>query len=198
MKLSELLDTLTCNGWEQFNQSSRNDRAWLRLTAHEITIETMVRSKLLSRKFAINTLNHFCKNEHYETELKIHGLKRNCDELTPYMYKNSKSYRFKYSETPKDVAMPITDSLIEAAKSFDYATFLNECVNSRPDLGLDFQLNHITALAIKGEYGKLMDYLDSFKNGNRLNFLDPISTEMIDRALDIALLNSEDLTSDRD
>ena len=191
MNLNDLVNTFTNDSWKQFNRSSDNDRAWLRLTANEITIELMIRSRLLSHNFAINTLNHFCKSEHYATRLKIHGSKRDQDKITPYMYKNSNSFKFEYSSTPKAVYTSISDSLKEAVESFDYDIFLQECVDSRPDIGLDFQLNHITALAIKGEYAKLMDYLDSFKNGNRLNFLEPITTEKIDRALDVALMNSK-------
>ena len=191
MNLNDLINTFTDGGWKQFNRSSDKDRAWLRLNTDEITIEIMVRSRLLSQNFAISTLYHFCKSEHYTTELKIYDSKRDQDKITPYMYRISNSFRFEYSSTPKEVYTSISDSLSEAVESFDYDIFLQECVNSRPDLGLDFQLNHITALAIKGEYAKLMDYLDSFKNGNRLNFLEPITTEKIDRALDVALMNSK-------
>lgn len=52
------------------------------------------------------------------------------------------------------------------------------------------QLKHLAALAYIGEFITLMDYQDSFRNGNRLKFVPMIKSEMIDRALDIALERS--------
>lgn len=55
-----------------------------------------------------------------------------------------------------------------------------------PSTGLP-QLMHLGALAYLGDFNTLIDYQQIFQKGKRLNFVPMIKSEMIDRAIDIAV-----------
>lgn len=55
-----------------------------------------------------------------------------------------------------------------------------------PDTGQP-QLKHLAALAYLGDFNTLIDYQEIFRKGKRLNFVPMIKSEMLDRAVDIAV-----------
>lgn len=60
-----------------------------------------------------------------------------------------------------------------------YSTFPTNCKGARP-------LRHLAALAIAGDEDRLLSYQRSFEQGDRLDFVPYITTEMIERALLLA------------
>lgn len=59
-------------------------------------------------------------------------------------------------------------------------------IQSPADTG-QTQLYHLAALALEGDFNRLMDYQQSFSKGQRMGFVPMIDAHVIDRALDIAL-----------
>ncbi|RBP39817.1 hypothetical protein DES53_109245 [Roseimicrobium gellanilyticum] len=73
-------------------------------------------------------------------------------------------------------------------ESFDWNSKLEHFIHHRPDSPGTRQLAHLAALAYKGDLSKLLDYQDAFAKGKRLNFATMISSEVMERAVDIAAL----------
>jgi hypothetical protein len=64
--------------------------------------------------------------------------------------------------------------------------FIAELRKPPPDIGGKYVF-HLAALAWVGDFGTLEDYYAIFKRGKRMNFPPMITTEMIGRAVDIAM-----------
>lgn len=190
MNITELSDSLQRLNWDLLPRPDKSD-VWLRFGDVFAYVETRFSIKLLGDSVSIRTLNNFCYKEHHETAMEIHNITPSEYDLSSYMYRNSKRVKLPKTTGSGPAAQSITESTETILQSFDYTSFLDKCLSNRPDIGLDHQMNHITALAIKGEYKTLMDYVDYFKEGNKLNFLEPVTLEIIDRALAISLRNSD-------
>lgn len=74
-------------------------------------------------------------------------------------------------------------------RSQDNLTAIKALTAPPPSTGLS-QLMHLGALAYLGDFNSLLDYQDIFRRGQRLNFVPMITSEMIDRAVDIAVERS--------
>lgn len=191
MNLASLSAALENHGWEEFLSKTRQNESWLRYASeNQIFVETRFTIKKIGNIFSLRTLNNYCNDEFHQTSFKIHNISDGTGDLSSFIIRDSWRMKVTSDLDENTVAHEITDRTSNFLNSFSYQDFKKTSAKNRPDTGIWFQQNHITALAILGNYQTLMDYQDSFKSGNRLNFLEPITTEMIDRALEIALQNS--------
>ncbi len=78
------------------------------------------------------------------------------------------------------------EKLLEAACSFSIDEYISIVRSQIPDKSVP-QVCHLASLAREKDFLTLMDYQDSFRTGNRKGFVPIITSQMIERALNIAL-----------
>lgn len=75
---------------------------------------------------------------------------------------------------------------LSSASSKSLSAYVEELKSYIPEKSVP-QVCHLAALALDGDFLKLMEYQEVFKSGRRLGFVPVITSTMIDRATDIAL-----------
>ena len=89
-----------------------------------------------------------------------------------------------------DLSKVNVQSISDEIESWWMSQSLEDAIKSKsqppPETGLA-QLYHLAALAYLGDFNTLMDYQQVFAKGQRMGFVPMIESEMIDRAVDIAL-----------
>lgn len=78
------------------------------------------------------------------------------------------------------------EKVLEAARSFSIDEYIEIVRSHIPDKSVP-QICHLASLAREKDLLTLMEYQDSFRAGNRKGFVPIITSQMIERALNIAL-----------
>ncbi|MFJ2995787.1 DUF6990 domain-containing protein [Pandoraea sp. NPDC087047] len=94
------------------------------------------------------------------------------------------------SEISEATIIPITNEIIEWARSVDINSEIIRHAQLPTNTWGAMPLRHLAALALLGDTEKLEFYKKSFESGDRLGFATYISIEMIERTLEIAQTNS--------
>ena len=94
-----------------------------------------------------------------------------------------KEFRWLLADSNKNQIAPIAEQVIQWARSVNVNNEINKFVLLPTDAVGNQPLLHLAALAITNNYTRLNNYLESFKQGNRLGFVPYITQAHIERAL---------------
>lgn len=86
-----------------------------------------------------------------------------------------------------EVLAELVGEILRRVTLIDIDAQLRELASTCPDRPSMRQILHLGALAYRGEFPALLEYVDAFGRGKRFNFVPMITKDMVDRAFDIAV-----------
>ncbi len=100
-------------------------------------------------------------------------------------------FTLKSKSIDRDKVLELVDGIIKWSKEQDLEMALEKYQKECPDRPGGLQLRHLAALAMAGDIKKLQGYQDSFAKNDRLNFAPMITSDVIDRSLELAIKNKK-------